>query len=235
MFCSYCGKQLGDGARFCSFCGKAVSGNVIRPAQPIQSVQPVEPVQSVETFQPVEQAAAGLMGQNVEQEKEQISEPVIQRAEAAEQTEQVVFQSIEQTANEFFGQTVEQERIEQQISEPVMPRAEVEPVGQNVEQAIDRPISEQALSQPTFNYRPAETVNSATGRQLNETPWTGADMTVNTGNAANVPNVVNIPNVPTKKEPERKYTFAHLMMCLASTAIFAIAAGIFAGLYFAGL
>lgn len=231
MFCSYCGKQLGDGARFCSFCGKAVSGNVIRPAQPIQPVQPVqpiEPVQSVETFQPVEQAAAGLMGQNVEQE-EQIFEPVVQRAEEA------ASRSVEQTANELFGQTVEQERIEQQISEPVITRAEVEPVGQNVEQAIDRPISEQALSQPTFNYRPAETVNSATGRQLNETPWTGVDMTVNTGNAANVPNVVNIPNVPTKKEPERKYTFAHLMMCLASTAIFAMAAGIFAGLYFAGL
>ncbi len=165
------------------------------------------------------------MGQNVEQERieQQISEPVIQRAEQAA---------------EPAAQTVEQERIEQQISEPVIQRAEqtAEPIAQNVEQAIERPISEQAFS-PTFD-RPAETVNSATGKQLNETPWTGAEMSVNMGsvsNVANVPNVPNVTNVPVEQKPERKYTFAHLMMCLVSTAVFAIAAGIFAGLYFAGL
>ncbi len=32
--------------------------------------------------------------------------------------------------------------------------------------------------------------------------------------------------------PERKYTIGHLIMCLASTAVMAIAAGVFAGLYF---
>ena len=198
MFCSYCGKQLNDSARFCSFCGKPVSASVIRPAQPTQPVQSAEPAV-----------------QTVEQERieQQISEPVIQRAEQV---------------TEPIAQNVEQERIEQQISEPVIQRAEqvTEPIVQNVEQVIERPISEQAFD------RPAETINSATGKQLNEAPWTGAEVAVNT---ANVPNVPNVSNVPVKQEPERKYTFAHLMMCLASTAVFAIAAGIFAGLYFAGL
>ena len=38
-----------------------------------------------------------------------------------------------------------------------------------------------------------------------------------------------------EQSPERKYTLTHLLMCLASTAVFAIAAGVFAGLYFSGL
>ncbi len=35
-----------------------------------------------------------------------------------------------------------------------------------------------------------------------------------------------------KQGPERKYTIKHIIMCLISTAVCAIAAGIFAGLYF---
>ena len=47
---------------------------------------------------------------------------------------------------------------------------------------------------------------------------------------------VNIPMKNTvseeKQDFERKYTIKHIIMCLASTAVCAIAAGIFAGLYF---
>lgn len=196
MFCSYCGKQLGDSARFCSFCGKPVSGSVIRP---VQAAEPVQPVEVVQPTQPVEQAAANLMGQTVEQEKveQQISEPVIQKAEEAVEPVQPVelVKPLEQAATELLGQT------------PIQPM---------------QPVSGQALSE-----RPDETVNSATGKQL-ETPVMPAP-------TANVPDVSNVPDISAKKEPERKYTFVHLMMCLVSTAVFAIAAGIFAGLYFAGL
>ena len=51
----------------------------------------------------------------------------------------------------------------------------------------------------------------------------------------NVQNV-NIPMknaVPEEKQDfERKYTIKHIIMCLVSTAVCAIAAGVFAGLYF---
>ncbi len=36
----------------------------------------------------------------------------------------------------------------------------------------------------------------------------------------------------TAEQPERRYTIGHIIMCLASTALMAIVAGIFAGLYF---
>ena len=35
-----------------------------------------------------------------------------------------------------------------------------------------------------------------------------------------------------KRRPERKYTLGHIVMCLAAAAVMAIAAGVFAGLYF---
>ena len=51
----------------------------------------------------------------------------------------------------------------------------------------------------------------------------------------NVQNV-NIPmknDIPEEKQDfERKYTIKHIIMCLVSTAVCAIAAGVFAGLYF---
>ena len=46
--------------------------------------------------------------------------------------------------------------------------------------------------------------------------------------------IVNIPAESPASNPDRKcrYTLGHIMLCLASTAIMAIIAGIFAGLYF---
>lgn len=41
------------------------------------------------------------------------------------------------------------------------------------------------------------------------------------------------PTAAARREPaERKYTLGHIIMCLASTAVMAIVAGVFAGLYF---
>lgn len=40
------------------------------------------------------------------------------------------------------------------------------------------------------------------------------------------------PASRTFERPERRYTIGHIVMCLASTALMAIAAGVFAGLYF---
>lgn len=47
-----------------------------------------------------------------------------------------------------------------------------------------------------------------------------------------VPLSNNVLAKPEKREPEKKYTIKHIVMCLVSTAVCAIAAGIFAGLYF---
>lgn len=45
------------------------------------------------------------------------------------------------------------------------------------------------------------------------------------------PAVSSQPEQP-KRQPERRYTLGHIIMCLASTAVMAIVAGVFAGLYF---
>lgn len=64
------------------------------------------------------------------------------------------------------------------------------------------------------NAAPADIRGGAVGAQRGESP---------------VPSEIPAP----RKEPaERRYTIGHIIMCLVSTAVMAIVAGVFAGLYF---
>lgn len=50
-----------------------------------------------------------------------------------------------------------------------------------------------------------------------------------------VDNAVKIAENPPKEKPERRFTLTHIVMCLAAAAVFAITAGVFAGLYFSAI
>lgn len=51
MFCSNCGKEISDQARFCNYCGSKVE--IAQPqAAPVEPQQPVQPVQPAQAAQP---------------------------------------------------------------------------------------------------------------------------------------------------------------------------------------
>ncbi len=74
----------------------------------------------------------------------------------------------------------------------------------------------------------------------NVIPTSGVSVNVPILSAAETPapfseNVSAVTAASSDKKPERKYTITHIMLCLISTAIMAITAGVFAGLYFAAV
>lgn len=57
MFCTNCGREIIDTARFCSFCGTPIRNMAASiPVQPVQQVQPAQPVQPQAVPQPVPEA-----------------------------------------------------------------------------------------------------------------------------------------------------------------------------------
>lgn len=49
MFCTNCGREIIDTARFCNFCGMPIQNMAASiPVQPVQQVQPAQPVQTVQ-------------------------------------------------------------------------------------------------------------------------------------------------------------------------------------------
>lgn len=57
MFCTNCGREIIDTARFCSFCGMPIKNMAASiPVQPVQQVQPAQPIQPQAVPQPVPEA-----------------------------------------------------------------------------------------------------------------------------------------------------------------------------------
>ena len=228
MFCSYCGNKLLDDARFCSYCGKGVV-NVTKAQQPIQP--PADPpyaeeasavqsaVQAVETAASAETLSENYFGQPEEvgalSEQTAYAEPTVEQAsEQAEESyaEQPVSADITADVHEFPEQSAASDdssalagELEAGVLQPgfTEPRPEI------------TPAQTEAFEQPAA-FIPQPQVIQRTGYTVAQIP---------------MPEQRENFSEP-KRLPERKYTLAHLMMCLASTAVFAIAAGVFAGLYF---
>ena len=56
MFCTNCGKEIIDTAKFCNFCGMPVKNMAASvPITPVQSAQPTQSVQPAQPIQPVPQ------------------------------------------------------------------------------------------------------------------------------------------------------------------------------------
>lgn len=187
MFCTNCGKQIIDTAKFCNYCGAVVAANMNNAAQPtaVPVNQPSAPVQEPQTAQAAEV-------------KTEAAVPV----EAAEATEAVKAEPVSAENTSVTAQPTEGTAVPQAVDSP---KEGVAPAVQAV-----RPVQ---TAQPVQSVQPMQTATAAN---------------------APVPAAQNIPSTPAPKaerEP-RMYTAGHIIMCLVSTAIMAIAAGIFAGLYF---
>lgn len=211
MFCSYCGKRIADDARFCSFCGKGVVG--VTPVQP-KTEQPYAP--APEAAAPIAEYFAAEAPElvNADEERANALEKPIDAADVLSS--------------------------EQQLSLDISTQLpSVEPVG-----AENDPVSESVSEQQILTAR-----QIFASEQQEPLAAPQAQAPEQQGYAANFAQTPErqIPQQPAfiypqtqaperqNNAPERKYTAAHLIMCLASTAVFAIAAGVFAGLYFAGL
>ncbi|MCH5196569.1 MAG: zinc-ribbon domain-containing protein [Oscillospiraceae bacterium] len=226
MFCSYCGNKLSDDARFCSYCGKGVV-NVTKPVQspvslPVSEETPA--VQSVETVAPTEA----------------LNEIYQEQTEAVEtQPEQTVY--AEPTAEQADIQS-DEDTVEQPISVDLITADDTEEFDE--ENAVIEDSSafeqetEEAVSQAQATELPDESAVVPPQTYAPQPEFTAlqpqaAEQAFIPPQTQSVQQAEFVPVQP--RSPERKYTLTHLLMCLASTAVFAIAAGVFAGLYFSGV
>lgn len=212
MFCSYCGKEIAATSRFCSFCGSAVAGAVRNPGAIQQNFEPKPFVQPAQTVQPVETPAQTVVTELPKDPAAELTAPAAETLSTAEEPIAPIAPTLDEQQISL-DITTQLPSFDVQNSTP-------EPQAQIPEQptyaATQTPSVEPQNTAEEFNSQiPQQQTFSATQPQI---------LTPQTQIAA-----------PQNNLPERKYTAAHLIMCLASTAVFAIAAGVFAGLYFAGL
>lgn len=203
MFCTNCGREIIDTARFCNFCGTPIqnmaAGIPVQPVQPVQPAQPVQPVQPAYS-QPV------------------YSQPVQPDPDYPESTSIPVTENISENISgemtetadnaENIAETEAAESTEAPVEDPVENAEAAASVSNNVPIPNTIPSyggSETVYSAPPAYPDPAQPVNTV--------PVQSAVLT-------------------SENKPERRYTLGHIMMCLAAVAVMAIVAGVFAGLYF---
>ena len=254
MFCSYCGKKILDESRFCNFCGKGIV-NVIPtgvnsagyradavsapPVQPIQPVSPVQPVQQIS--EPITSAVDNVLS------AEEVS--VAENVSAAEDVSAVDLpneQAVEAPVSPIAAVSPDLPAADMQSAEQQISIDNSEQISEVNDSAFGQNAEAVQNTAPVSQPIPAEQP-IYTARQVDNSAQQTPDSEQQNSNVNNAQNIgVQIPQQPvfvvppqapvqSDNEPERKYTLTHLIMCLASTAVFAIAAGVFAGLYFAGL
>lgn len=199
MFCTNCGKEIIDTARFCNFCGAPVKNAAVPPVQPVQ--QPIYPQPAPEPVQPMPTEQAKPEQTNI---SETSASGEIGGGEAAG--------SIPDTApeeNAFTEVAAEPDEISDTLSEPFS------------ENASAVPPSDGAFPRPNV----IPTAGESTSASYAQPSYPSVP-------TAPIAPVVPVQSAVPAAKPERKYTFGHIMMCLAAVAVMAIVAGVFAGLYF---
>lgn len=189
MFCTECGKEIVDTAKFCSFCGLPVQNVVVRAAAPSPTPAPVYEVPVPQSPAPEAPAAEAPL-------------------EEAPAEEAVAVENI-------FGESGTVEAPAWDNSAAEIPVFESAPETNEPEAAaVSAPENYSVPLLPTPNNIP--TSGESTGANA----------------AGAIPPAAMVAEKAPIERPERKYTFGHIMMCLAAVAIMAITAGVFAGLYF---
>lgn len=226
MYCTTCGKQIIDTARFCNFCGSPVVGMAFgAPTAPPQAptrvqaapvapayTEPVQPeIPPMPSYEETEQSEASAKLDSVEAPAEldnfETPNPEIPPYEQAVQPEN---NDQPEASAELYNSEISSPEIPpyQQAVQPENSTASVLP-----ETAPDQ------VPPPVLNENAMRTFSAPAPNQI---PINGEGSV----------HVAEIPEKPAKALPERKYTFGHIMMCLGAVAIMAIVAGVFAGLYF---
>lgn len=195
MFCTECGKQIVDTARFCSFCGVPVMNVVVRQPQAVAPAPAPAPVQQpAVTETPVQEAPA--------------AEAPVNEAPAAEA-------AVDPTVTEA------------PVAEPEATEVPVTETEAAVEEAAGVPTESGSTVTDAPSESPSAAQTYAQGVPQNMTQNIPQNIPQNA--AVTAPPAVQMPAEP---KPERKYTLGHIMLCLATVAVMAITAGVFAGLYF---
>ena len=208
MFCTNCGKEIIDTAKFCNFCGMPIRN--MATSIPVQPVQPTysQPVQSEPVYsQPMQTApdyaeSAGIPA--AENDAESIPEDMTETADTAE-----IINTDDTAENAVETEKTETADISEAPVENTIENAETSiPVNSSV--PTPNAIPTYGTSEPVYSAPPA---------------YPTVTQTVNT-----IP--VQSAEPVSEPKPERRYTLGHIMMCLAAVAVMAIVAGVFAGLYF---
>ncbi len=201
MFCTSCGKEIINTARFCNYCGKPVQNFAPTASSPISS--PISSPVSAPYSAPVPETNAeryasedvlsggiGSLTQNTEEPADGVS--VFPKPEASEPSMPETNSTIPDTS-----------AANADIGIPSSPAQQMPTVG--------------AFSTGSAYPMPNVIPQSGTGVSGTNSAFAGG---------------TSVTAVPSKPERERKYTLGHILLCLASTAVMAITAGVFAGLYF---
>ncbi len=193
MFCTTCGRQIIDEARFCNFCGAPVRSRA-QQAAPAQ--------------QTAETGAYTAVSSEPNDASSQMNGVPMPEAESGADTNAADTSAVTENGgseNAAYGNTF-----------GAQPSAYV----------TDNSQPTQSTDMGAY-YSAAVSMYPTPGN----IPQSGGDPSGNYSAPTAGSGAFAAPELE-KPKPERKYTLTHIILCLASTAIMAIAAGIFAGLYF---
>lgn len=205
MFCINCGKQIVDTARFCNYCGTKVVNFDEKNVQSLAEIpeNPLSiPVEDVKIPENVENSVDLLKMQNDN------SSAVSQMNESSDDSDTP-------------------------FSENETPSSDIQSGAIGAQRSADAAlVTEPSDAQYDTDIEQSEPI----GTPLEQSTQTGAipgqipPIGMTSGQSAPESQTLGQPEQP--KQTERRYTIGHIIMCLASTALMAIAAGVFAGLYF---
>ncbi len=216
MFCVNCGKQIVDTARFCNYCGMKVVNfdeNFQQGPEKIPENPMSVPAEDVKIPENVENSVDLLKMQN----DVLPDEPLMNEQPEAGDTP---FSEKETGSDDIKSGAVGAQRGADAAPAPEISDMQLDvniPISQPVGQS--EPVS-QSLGQSPTGAIPGQLPISTTPGQ----PEQSASVNQPVGQ----PEPISQPAA----QPERRYTIGHIIMCLASTALMAIVAGVFAGLYF---
>ena len=203
MFCTSCGREIIDTARFCNYCGK-----------PVQNIAPPPPIYP---SQNTEQPYIPTPEQNNVADQPETAESVPYYTSDTGSYNDPDMLSEKKNANPFdpdasVSEPLSSERVSE--TEIISQQAAAGGIFSSVSTHHDPAVY------PTPGAIP-KSGSGVSGSYSMPAGKTTADTLIDPAPA---------PAAPEKRE--RKYTLGHILLCLASTAIMAITAGVFAGLYF---
>lgn len=207
MFCTNCGKEIIDTAKFCNFCGSPILNAAA--SVPVQPVSPVSPTPTVQPAPGFSESADVPVTEN------NYGGAVGEAAEIAENNNETI-------SLEAAGAAVENITPEETSAAVDTDAADI-PDTSNAYNAPDVSSATNAPNVPTPNTIPTY----GTSGPVYSAPLAYPSPAQSMG-------TIPVQSAEPKHEskPERKYTLGHIMMCLAAVAVMAIVAGVFAGLYF---
>jgi len=204
MFCTNCGKEIIDTAKFCNFCGSpilnAAASVPVSPVTPAPTVQPAPDFSESADIPVTENNYGGAVGE---------------AAEIAENNNETI-------PTEAAGAAVEN-TAPKETSTAVDTNAADIPDTSSAFSSSDMSNAANVSNVPTPNTIPTY----GTSGPVYSAPLAYPSPAQSMG-------TIPVKSAEPKPEskPERKYTLGHIMMCLAAVAVMAIVAGVFAGLYF---